>query len=194
LPPLTAAGRFRWFAFATGRSMVAGSLFSAAWGEMVKSPPEYARTLEGFGLRYRNSLAGVTMQNAIEASLGAAWGEDPRYLPYSTGLRDWKAKAAHSIKYTFLALRRDGRPMPAYSRYIGISVSNVISNQWRPPSETDAAGTLLRFAYGFAGRLTSNAVREFVPPVIRALRKKKPVDPVSATPPTASTVHVPPEH
>ncbi len=187
LSPSRASTRWQWFAVSTARSSVAGSLFSATWGEMVKSPPEYARTWEGFGLRYRNSIAGVTISNGIEASLGAVWGEDPRYVPYGGGLRDWKQKAAHSIKYTFLARDANGRTLPAYARWAGNAGSNLISNSWRPPSETDVTGTLLRIGYGFAGRLTSNAVQEFLPTLRRAFRRKNPAVPVSTALPVAST-------
>jgi len=35
---------------------------------------------EGFGKRYGMRLTGVVTGNAMEASLGAIWGEDPRYV------------------------------------------------------------------------------------------------------------------
>lgn len=46
---------------------------------MLNRPHEYGTHWDGLGKRYAIRLSGVATGNAIEASLGALWGEDPRY-------------------------------------------------------------------------------------------------------------------
>jgi hypothetical protein len=114
--PITAKGRAKWFAVSTARGAVTGSVFSAAWGTGIGRPEEYPNNWEGFGRRYRQSLAGVVTGNAIEASVGAIWGEDPRYFPTNMPIRgNLGAKIKHVIVSTFTSTNRRGETMPAYA-------------------------------------------------------------------------------
>ena len=75
-PPITPKGRLEWFIRSTvgPRSLTAG-LFSAGYGTATNSPHEYGTHWAGFGDRYGMRLTGISTGNAIEASLGAAWGK-----------------------------------------------------------------------------------------------------------------------
>ena len=78
---ITGTERLQWFAVSTvGPQSLAAGVVSSAWGTAFNNPPEYRPTWEGFGKRYGMRLTGVSSGNAIEAGLGAAWGEDPRYF------------------------------------------------------------------------------------------------------------------
>src|SRR4051812_154032 len=76
--PITAEGRLRWFAVNTvGPASLAGAVISSAWGTLYNSPREYGPHWEGFGKRYGMRLTGISSSNALEASMGAVWREDP---------------------------------------------------------------------------------------------------------------------
>src|SRR5438105_9566499 len=47
---------------------------------LIDVPPEWRRTASGFARRYGAREAAIVSSNGIEAVLGAAWGEDPRYF------------------------------------------------------------------------------------------------------------------
>ena len=115
--PINASGRFIWFARSTfgPRSLVAG-LFTAGFGTAINSPREYGPHWEGFGDRYGMRLTGVSTGNAIEASLGAAWGEDPRY--FHTVHQPFGTRVKNVLDLTFRAYHRDGERHPAYARYV----------------------------------------------------------------------------
>jgi hypothetical protein len=99
----------------------------------------------------------------MEASLGAIWGEDPRYFRVpDEGL---KSRARSIVKQTFMARRADGNFGPAYARYIAISGNNFLSNAWRPDSEANTTDAIYRTVEGFAGRLASNSFEEFWPSI-----------------------------
>jgi hypothetical protein len=180
--PITAAQRLGWFTRSTigPRSLVAG-LFTAGFGTATNTPHEYGTHWEGFGDRYGMRLTGVSTGNAIEASLGAAWGEDPRY--FHTTHEHFGARVKNVLDMTFRAYRRDGERHLAYARYVGIVGNNFLSNTWRVQSEADTEHALIRTAEGFGGRALSNTFSEFVPQVWRKVRHRPETYPVDVNKP-----------
>ena len=100
----------------------------------------------------------------------SARGEDPRYFRVSH--EAVTSRIGHLARLTFLARARDGNFAPAYSRYIGIVGSNLLSNTWRVHSEANAKGALVRSSEGFAGRIAANAFAEFWPDLKKCLLGK----------------------
>jgi hypothetical protein len=79
--PITGKGRVTWAVVSTiGPQGLAAGVISAGWGTAFNSPEEYGTHWDGFAKRYGMRLTGVSTGNAIEASLGMTWGEDPRYF------------------------------------------------------------------------------------------------------------------
>src|SRR5450759_145875 len=114
--PIAGTGRLEWFALSSfGPTSLAGGGVSAAWGTMLDKPREYGPHWQGFGQRYGMRLTGVATGNAMEAGLGAIWGEDPRYVRAAG--QPFKSRIGHILKMTILATNRDGHTMPAYARY-----------------------------------------------------------------------------
>ncbi len=169
--PITADGRLGWFTRSTigPRSLVAG-VFSAGIGTATNSPHEYGPHWDGFAKRYGMRLTGVSTGNAIEAGLGAAWGEDPRY--FHTENATFGARAKNVADLTFRAYRPDGERHLAYARFVATFGNNFLSNTWRAQSEADWQHALIRTAEGFGARAISNAFSEFVPQLWRSARHK----------------------
>ena len=148
------------------RSLWVGVLTSS-WETAWNTPAEWNRTWSGMGRRYVAREADVTISNALEAGLGAIWGEDPRYVPsqrHGIGPR-----ARYAVKTVFLAPRRDGHLAPAWGRYVGNTLNNVIENAWLPASVTTPRQTIVSSANGFLGRLIGNMYEEFWPDAHRLL-------------------------
>jgi len=138
-------------------------VLSAGWGTLFNSPREYGTHWEGFGDRYGMRLTGIATSNAMEAGLGAIWGEDPRYVRASG--EAFGGRLGHAVKMAFLAQNKDGRLMPAYARYAAITGSNYLSNTWRANSEATVGHATLRVGLGFLGRIGGNIWEEFWPDV-----------------------------
>lgn len=170
--PASGTDRAKWFVVSTAGplSLLAAGPISAGFGTAINKPKEYGPHWEGFGKRYGMRLTGVSTGNAIEASLGAVWGEDPRYFP--SPRRGFGTRVKYVIKTTFVAPRRDGTLHPAYARYIGNVGNNFLSNTWREPSENAAGNALLRCVLGVVGRMSGNAFAEFWPDVQKRVWKK----------------------
>lgn len=161
---LTSDQRMEWFIKKTigPRSAVAG-VASAGLGTSENRPHEYSDTWKGVYKRYETRLAGIATSNAMEATLGAVWREDPRYFRVPN--EPFRGRVRNVIKMTFVAYRGDGKLAPAYARYIGITGSNFLANTWRVHSEANLHDAALRTFAGFLGRMGSNTIEEFWPDV-----------------------------
>jgi len=116
-------------------------------------------------------FTGVATNNILEAGLGAAWGEDPRYFR-ATG-QPVGSRIGHAIAMTFVARSTDGGLSPAYARYVANAGGNFLSNKWRVHSEADTRHASIRIAEGFLGRMTGNLFKEFFPDLKQRLSGKK---------------------
>ncbi len=170
--PITGRQRLNWMAKSTiGPPSLGGGVWSAGLGSWKNKPPEYGRGWDGFAKRYGMRLTGVAAGNAIEGSLGAIWGEDPRY-PRSGSGSFWQ-RVGHSARMTFAAPYADGHLGPSYARYAGIVGNNFLSNTWRVNSEATTQAAWTRAAFGVLGRFTGNMFEEFWPSVTKKLRSGK---------------------
>jgi hypothetical protein len=171
--PATGTDRVKWFVVSTAGplSLLAAGPISAGFGTAIDRPKEYGPHWEGFGKRYAMRLTGVSTGNAMEASLGALWGEDPRYFRSPPG--GFGTRVKYVIRTTFVAPHRDGTWHPAYARYIGNVGNNFLSNTWRVPSGNGAGSALLRCVLGVAGRMSGNAFSEFWPDVRKRVWRKR---------------------
>jgi hypothetical protein len=170
--PITGRQRLNWAVKSTvGPVSLTAGLFSAGFGTAMNRPREYGPHWEGFAKRYGMRFTGIATGNLMEASVGALWGEDPRYFR-ATG-QSVKGRIKNVIVMTFVARQADGGLAPAYARYAGISGNNFISNAWRGDSESGLGDACLRTALGFAGRMGGNAFAEFWPTLTKHLFHKK---------------------
>lgn len=152
----------RWFVRSTfGPESLGGGLFSAGIDTARDKPVEYGPHWDGFGSRYSMRLSGVATGNAMEATISTLWGEDPRYFRVPN--QQFKGRVGHVVLMTFAARRRDGRLAPAYARLIATPGNNFLSNTWRADSEATIRGAAARTLWGFLGRMSGNAFREFWP-------------------------------
>jgi len=170
---ITGPERFKWFVMSTvgPTSLLAAGPISAGWGTMLNSPEEYGPHWEGFGKRYGMRLTGVSTGNAIEATLGAALREDPRYVHAAPGT-PFGRRVKYVIVSSFLAHKPDGSTTFSISRIAGNVGNNYLSNLWRVESQSSAGDAAMRCVWGLTSRMSSYAFMEFWPDVRRRLRRK----------------------
>ena len=184
--PIGGSQRAHWYLRNTGGAAIGGSIISAGWATAWGTPREYPATWEGFGKRYALSISGVAIANGAEVGLGALWGEDPRFFRKGGNLSDdFGSRLNHVLLSTVTATNRRGERMPAYARFLAIPGSSVLQNQWRPESQSSGKEALLRTLYGFLGRMSANAIREFLPDLRRRRVASNAPDP--APPPASAT-------
>ena len=168
--PIDSGQRVAWIVDGSiGRRSLGVGVITTAWLTAWDTPTEWGRSWSGTARRYAALEADVTISNTLEAGLGAIWGEEPRYIP--SGRRGIGARTRYAAKTVFLAQRRDGHLAPAWGRYVGNTLNNVIENAWLPPSVTTPKETIIRSANGFLGRLIGNFYDEFWPDAHRLLHR-----------------------
>jgi hypothetical protein len=167
---ITPKQRLIWFVRSTGgvESLLLAGPISAGWGTAFHHPPEYNTSWEGFGQRYGMRLTGVSTGNAMEATLGAIWGEDPRY--FRTEGQPFKKRVVNIVDLTFRAYRDDGQRHIAYARLAGNVGNNFLSNTWRVPSQDTWQNSSIRVLEGIGGKAVGNAAYEFFPQLFKWLR------------------------
>ena len=169
--PITTWGRLGWFTRGTvGPKSLIGGTFSSAIGTAANRPYEYGPHWDGFGKRFGMRLTGISTGNAIEATLGSVWGEDPRY--FHTVHNPFGTRVKNVVDLTFRAYHPDGERHLAYARFVAEFGNNFLSNTWRAQSEADWQHALIRTSEGFGGRMLSNAMSEFFPQLWRKVRGK----------------------
>jgi hypothetical protein len=170
--PITGRQRFTWFVRSTiGPQTLAAGLFSAGISTARDNPEEYGPHWEGFAKRYGMRLTGISTGNAMEAGLGALWGEDPRY--FRDAHDSFRDRLRRVVVMTFVAHNRKGNRMPAYARYISTPGNNFLSNTWRADSDATNRAAALRTVLGFAGLMGKNAFTEFWPGIQQRIFQKK---------------------
>jgi hypothetical protein len=171
--PISPAGRIEWIVVGTIglQSLALVGPLSAGWQTAFNTPSEWGQSWEGFWKRYLAREVDVTISNSLEAGVGAFLGEEPRYI--RSGRKGIWPRARYVMKTVFLTQRRDGHLAPAWGRYVGNTLNNIIENTYLPPSVTTPGETVLRSAYGFLGRLGGNAWEEFWPDAKKLFRRSK---------------------
>jgi hypothetical protein len=168
--PITAAQRATWVVNGSiGVRSLAVGVISDAWLTAWNTPEEWGRGWSGIGKRYVSREASVTISNSIEAGLGAIWGEDPRY--FRAPGASLGSRVGYAAKAAVLTRRRDGRLAPAWGRYTGTIVGNVVENTWLPPSATSPRDVAVRSTTGVLGRFGSNLFEEFWPDIKKRFRR-----------------------
>jgi hypothetical protein len=163
--------RVKWFASATaGPASTMGGLISSGYGVLTHQPAEYPPNTKGFGQRFGMRLTGVATGNAINASLGAIWGEDPRYARH--GGPEFGARVQRIVGHTFVTRYRDGETGFAWARLAGNVGNNSLSNLWRVQSEVGVRPTVERISFGFLGQMAGNAFVEFWPDMRKKIGRR----------------------
>ena len=112
---ITGKQRVRWSVKGTiGLESLGLGILTAGQATAQNDPHEYGPHWDGFGKRYGMRLTGVATEHAMEAGLGALWGEDPRYFRSDDGA--YRERIKHVIVSTFAAYQADGHFGPTDAR------------------------------------------------------------------------------
>jgi len=109
----------------------------------------------------------------MEAGLGCIWGEDPRYFRVDD--RNFSGRLKNVLVMTVATKRSDGHLGPAYARFLAVPASNFLSNTYRADSFSNPKDAVGRTLLAFVGKAAGNAMSEFLPDLVKHVRRKKPI-------------------
>lgn len=166
--PPTAGDRLKWVVEGTASLPILGvNAADSAWSTKIDRPREWGGGAKGFARRFGDEEASATVEDTIEASVGAIWSEDPRYR--RSGHKNPVRRVEHALAATVVAPRRDGHLAPAWARFSAIAATVPIENTWLPPSVRTKGQVAWRVGDDLIGRALSNVWDEFWPDIRRWL-------------------------
>lgn len=143
---------------------------TAAWSQGVDSYREWGQGSEGYAERFGNSFAINATHHTLTYGAKTLLHEDNRY--FASGETGFLRRMLHATVSPFVTHHDDGSAGFSYSNAFGVVGAGFISRAWAPPSERGADHAFSTMGLCFAEGAAVNAVREFVPDIIRKFQKR----------------------
>ena len=167
---LTEKDRFRLYVQSTvGPLPIVTQAASAGIFQALDRPPEWGQGGAGYGKRLADGFAYNIVRTTITYGTSALFREDDRY--FASGRAHAGSRILFALSSPFRARTDSGKYRFSISTTSGIVGSAVISRTWEPQSWKGAASIGRSIGYGYAGIAGLNLFREFVPDIIRRIKR-----------------------
>jgi hypothetical protein len=163
--PFTTAERWSYYLRRTYHPQRLGILaVETALDHALRQPACWDRSPTSYLTRYSRSFDRRLIRNTAEFGAGLLTGEDLRYQRLGAG--SLHARVWHAVGGAFLAHMNDGRPRPAYTRFVGATIAEVGTAHWTRQNITPKwLGHAL--AEGALDQIETNLLDEFAPDLRR---------------------------
>jgi hypothetical protein len=146
--------------------------FFALRDQAANSPPHWGDGIAGFGKRYASRQAQFIIQNSFQSIGNAAVGWEPRYDRCRCS--GFWPRTRHATFRNFVTYGRDDKALrPQLMPYAAAFGGGAIAALWQPdnprPLVRGYQGVIAQAGVGIA----TNMAGEFIPDILRVLRKKK---------------------
>jgi hypothetical protein len=167
---LNARKRFNLYVTNTiGPWAILGESASAGISQARNSPWEWGQGAGAWGHRFGNNMAYNGVRQTISYGVSEMVREDNRY--FASNRQTVPGRIGYVLISPVTARRRDGRRAFSISAFSGLVGASTISLAWRPQSMRSGGSVARNFMFSYAGTAGINAVREFVPGIVRHFRK-----------------------
>jgi len=130
--PMDATQRWqRWWSEDGGSSTIHLDAMAVALSTFsVNDPPQWGRTIGGFGRREGSEYGSLIIANSVHESMAAAAGTDTRYFACAcTGLLK---RSGHAVQMTFLTYNSHGKKVLDLPQFAGQYGGAMIGTMWWP--------------------------------------------------------------
>jgi hypothetical protein len=142
---------------------------SAAIDQANDKPHEWGQGGSGYGKRVANITGQYAIQRTVTFGLGSLLHEDNRY--FGSGKKGFWPRTGYAISSSVLARHDNGKRYPSVSLISGFAASAFLSRSWQPPSTHSASEGATSFGYSMGYNVLACAVKEFLPGLLRPLRR-----------------------
>lgn len=161
---LTVGDKFHLYRHQAFGPLTFGRLALTAGFKMAKPPAGYPHEWKtgggGFGRLYGDALARKEAQKLAQFGVGAAVGEDPRYVPSEGhGL----GRVVHALVFVFVDKSDSGRNMPAVSHFAGAAANGFTGMAYLPRGFDDVTHAGQRSIGALVGYTVGNLANEYCP-------------------------------
>lgn len=144
---------------------------SAGIDQAKDKPDEWEQGASGYGKRYANIFAQYSIQRTVTYGLGSLLHEDTRY--FNSGKKDLWPRMGYALSSGILARRDDGRRRFSISQSGGVAAGALLARTWLPPSQSSIQDAAISFSITTGTNIGFGVVKEFVPDMLRPLRKHR---------------------
>jgi hypothetical protein len=148
---------------------LASNATTAAIAFGLDHPVEWHQDAPGYARRLGDKLARNTIRTSVTYPTSLLFHEDNRY--FASGRSRIPGRVLFAVSSPFRARRPSGRYSFSVSSSTGIVASNLTALAWAPPSWRTPGSVMRGIGYSYLGISGLNVFREFVPDILRALRR-----------------------
>jgi hypothetical protein len=141
----------------------------AAIDQWRDHPGGWGQGWDTYGVRVASHFGQNLIKQQILFGVQALDHENPLHLRSSR--KGFKNRAIDAVRYTFIVNNDNGKPMPAYSRFVAAYSSAYISRSWYPPSYHTFWGGISAGSSSLAIDVGMNFLREFGPDIRKKFRR-----------------------
>lgn len=149
----------RYLSDAFGVPALIGSAVSAGISQITNNPPEWNRTIGGYGKRFANSYGTNALRNTISFGLNEAFKLDNRFE--KSGQKNFGKRVKHVLISSYTTRKKNGDRLPDFPYFIGNYSANIIANEAWMPDRFSYKDGLRDGTYSIFTRLGVNFLREF---------------------------------
>lgn len=155
--------RFRRYASdAFGVPALIGSTFGAGIAQIANNPPEWNRTIGGFGKRVASNYATNAIRNTISYGLSETFKLDNRFE--KSGQKNFGKRLKHVFLGSYTTRTKTGKRIPDFPHFVGTYSASVIANETWMPSRFSYKDGLRDGTISLGVRFGVNLLREFIFP------------------------------
>lgn len=152
--------RFKRYASdAFGIPAVIGSAFGAGVNQISNSPPEWRRTIGGYGKRFASSYGTNMIRNTISYGLSETFKLDNRFK--KSGQKSVGKRLKHVFLGNFTTRTKNGKRIPDFPHFVGTYGASVIANETWMPDRFSYKDGLRDGTISLGVRFGVNLLREF---------------------------------
>ena len=156
----------------------AKAAFSAGIDQWNDKPVEWEQGASGYGKRFGNILGQYSTQRTATFGLSSWLHEDNRY--FNSGKSGFWSRTAYALSSGVLARHDDGSRHISISQIGGTAAGSFLARAWLPPSVRSAGDAATDFGVSMSANIGFGVAKEFLPDVLRALKRKPPAQTASS--------------
>lgn len=129
--PTKEARRKRYLSDAFGVPALIGATFGATFSQIGNNPPEWRRTIGGFGKRYASSYGTNAIRNSVSYGISEAFRLDNLFERSSR--KGFGKRLKHVFVASYTTRTKSGKRLPDFPQFIGTYSASIIANEtWMP--------------------------------------------------------------
>jgi hypothetical protein len=141
---------------------IIGSAFGAGIAQIGNNPPEWNRTIGGYGKRFASSYGTNAIRNTISFGLSETFKLDNRFE--KSGQGSFGKRIKHVFLGSYTTRTKNGSRLPDFPHFVGTYSASVIANEAWMPDRFSYKDGLRDGTISLGIRFGVNLLREFVFP------------------------------